>query len=57
MKFQDELLTKMEADLGDGYDLVGGGEDEEDDAPAMRERCQSEVVKDKVQFMEQLSHK
>lgn len=55
MEMQAELM-RMEADLGEGYDDVGGdegGEDPEDAAPG-RERCVSASVSDRAQYLESL---
>jgi len=56
MKMQDELLMGMEDAIGDGYDMVGddGALDPSDDQ--MRDRCASEAIGDRVQYMERLEH-
>eukprot|EP00039_Didymoeca_costata_P015190 m.254297 g.254297 ORF g.254297 m.254297 type:complete len:767 (-) comp16170_c2_seq1:2644-4944(-) len=60
MRMQDELFSKMEDDLGDGYTDVGGADSEEESEEAqqaaIRERCQSEAVKDRATYLESLEH-
>lgn len=54
MRMQDELLQGMEESIGDGYDMVG--DDEVEAEESMRDRCASELIGDRVQYMERLEH-
>lgn len=54
MQFQEQLMVQMEEELGDGYDDIG--EDIPDQMPTTRERCNSELIVDRVKYMESLGH-
>ena len=50
---------KGSEDLGDGYTTVGGNGAADDDSAAQaapRERCGSQLIKDRVSYMEAIEH-